>query len=148
MFSAHLFDYSSKPLYYHPDKNHIIIVTTTWKRHTFSPNLGHVYIYIKNGRERTWGSRRNKRQARFEPKNHMCIVLFFFTVGKRRGPSLTETVYGVRTRTVHSLWGKKLTERKKNTKLRHAYIIIIIGYLTTSHSSTKECVTPFFLFSL
>lgn len=46
MFSAHLFDYSSKPLYYHPDKNHIIIVTTTWKRHTFSPNLGHVCIYI------------------------------------------------------------------------------------------------------
>lgn len=45
MFSAHLFDYSSKPLYYHPDKNHIIIiVTTTWKRHTFPPNLGHVYI--------------------------------------------------------------------------------------------------------
>lgn len=44
MFSAHLFDYSSKPLYYHPDKNHII-VTTTWKRHTFPPNLGHVYIY-------------------------------------------------------------------------------------------------------
>ena len=77
----------------------------------------------------------------------LCFV-FFFTVGKRRGPSLTETVYGVRTRTVHSLWGKKLTERKKNTKLRHAYIIIIIGYLTTSHSSTKECVTPFFLFSL
>lgn len=85
MFSAHLFDYSSKPLYYHPDKNHIIIVTTTWKRHTFPPNLGHVYIYIKNGRERTWGSRRNKRQARFEPKNHMCIVLFFLRWGKGGG---------------------------------------------------------------
>lgn len=37
------------------------------------------------------------------------------------------------------------SQRKKNTKLRHAYIIIIIGYLTTGHS-TKECVTPFFSF--
>ena len=46
MFSAHLFDYSSKPLYYHPDKNHIIIVTTTWKRHTFPPPQSWACIYI------------------------------------------------------------------------------------------------------
>lgn len=46
----------------------------------------------------------------------------------------------------YTAYGEKSSQREKNTKLRHAYIIIIIGYLTTSHSSTKECVTPFFLF--
>lgn len=115
MFSAHLFDYSSKPLYYHPDKNHIIIVTTTWKRHTFPPNLGHVYIYIKNGRERTWGSRRNKRQARFEPKNHMCIVLcfFFFYGGEKEGAVINgNRVWGPDTNSTQ-LMGKKAHREKK-----------------------------------
>lgn len=47
----------------------------------------------------------------------------------------------------YTAYGEKSSQReKKNTKLRHAYIIIIIGYLTTGHSSTKECVTPFFSF--
>lgn len=41
----------------------------------------------------------------------------------------------------YTAYGEKSSQReKKNTKLRHAYIIIIIGYLTTGHSSTKECV--------
>ena len=122
MFSAHLFDYSSKPLYYHPDKNHIIIVTTTWKRHTFSPNLGHVYIYIKNGRERTWGSRRNKRQARFEPKNHMCIVLFFFYGGEKEGAVINgNRVWGPDTNSTQ-LMGKKAHREKHQAQARvHHY---------------------------
>lgn len=148
MFSAHLFDYSSKPLYYHPDKNHIIIVTTTWKRHTFPPQSW-ACVYIKRMGGRGRGAREEINAKLDSNQKTTCVLCFVFFLrwGKRRGPSLTETVYGVRTRTVHSLWGKKLTERK-NTKLRHAYIIIIIGYLTTGHSSTKECVTPFFLFFL
>lgn len=115
MFSAHLFDYSSKPLYYHPDKNHIIIVTTTWKRHTFPPNLGHVYIYIKRMGGRGRGAR-EEINAKLDSNQKTTCVLCFVLLrwGERRGPSLTETVYGVRTRTVHSLWGKKLTERKKH----------------------------------
>lgn len=76
----------------------------------------------------------------------LCFV-FFFTVGEKEGAVINgNRVWGPDTNSTQ-LMGKKLTERK-NTKLRHAYIIIIIGYLTTGHSSTKECVTPFFLFFL
>lgn len=78
-----------------------------------------------------------------------CVLCFFFYGGEKEGAVINgNRVWGPDTNSTQLMGKKAHREKKKNTKLRHAYIIIIIGYLTTSHSSTKECVTPFFLFSL
>lgn len=88
MFSAHLFDYSSKPLYYHPDKNHIIIVTTTWKRHTFPPPQSWACVYIKRMGGRGRGAREEinaKLDSNQKTTCVLCFVFFFYGGGKGGG---------------------------------------------------------------